>query len=542
LLRAALLVIVLSTALAVGAGASYVWLSQTHAWHFIATHELELAGATALTACLTLLNMGLRWLRWTFLLRRFHARVSTRETFYLFFSTAAIVTPFYLGELLRGAAIARRYRALTSVVLWVWLVERCSDVAALLVLWGLAAQHPAYLAAGAAILLSAPWLLASLTLRLPDASKVHTGQLSPWFTVAASACLSIVAWTLPVLGLLAILLILGAPGSVAMAGSVFARGTLIGGLTGSPGGLGTTGNAMIVDLIRDGLSPATASASVFALRFGTQWFAVALGIVLATVWRRQLLQLWRTSGCVQQHFDALASTYAHDIPEHYRAYILERKIGAMLSELPAAHSGVRGLDLGCGQGWYASELARRGYTMYGVDPSRGQIAQAAQHCRESQTQVELATYDGVTLPFPDASFDFAYSVNVLHHVPTPDAQRALLAEVMRVLKPGGRFLLHEMNVENVLFRGYVSYVFPLLKSIDEGTELWIRPKHLPDVPGGTWQHQISYFTFVPEFLPEIILRAFRPVERWLEASPLRKYSAHYMATLTRELSRSTFNR
>jgi ubiquinone/menaquinone biosynthesis C-methylase UbiE len=534
LLRATLLVVVLSTALAFGAGVTYVWLTQTHAWQFLATHRVEVAGATAMTACLTLVNMALRWLRWTFLLRRFHARVSTRETFYLFFSTAAIVTPFYLGELLRGAVIARRYRALTSVVLWVWLVERCSDVAALLVLWGLATRRAEYLAPGAAILLIAPWLLASLTLRLPDAAKLHTGQLSPWFTVMASAGLSIIAWTLPVVALFGILLILGAPSSLEVAGTVFARGTLLGGLTGSPGGLGTTGNAMIVDLIHDGLVPATASVTVFSLRFGTQWFAVALGVVLATVWRRQLLQLIKTSGSVQQHFDTVAATYTEDIPEHYRSYILERKIGAMLSELPAAHSGMRGLDLGCGQGWYASELARRGYTMHGVDPSQGQIAQAEQYCREQQTQLELATYDGVHLPFPDATFDFAYSINVLHHVPTPEAQRALLIEVMRVLKPGGKFLLHEMNVENVLFRGYVSYVFPLLKSIDEGTELWIRPKHLPDVPGGSWQQQIRYFTFVPEFLPAIILRAVRPVERWLEASPLRKYSAHYMATLRRE--------
>jgi ubiquinone/menaquinone biosynthesis C-methylase UbiE len=248
-----------------------------------------------------------------------------------------------------------------------------------------------------------------------------------------------------------------------------------------------------------------------------------------------LLQLLKEPGRAQQHFDSVAPTYADDIPEHYRTYILERKIGAMLSALPPPNMEARGLDLGCGHGWYASELARRGYRMHGVDPSQGQIAQAAQHCQAQRTHVELATYDGSHLPYPDAHFDFAYSINVLHHVPTPEAQRALLAEVMRVLKPGGSFLLHEMNVENALFRGYVSYVFPLLKSIDEGTELWIRPKHLPEIRGGHWQREIRYFTFLPEFLPHVVLHAARPFERRLEASPLRAYSAHYMATLTREL-------
>jgi ubiquinone/menaquinone biosynthesis C-methylase UbiE/uncharacterized membrane protein YbhN (UPF0104 family) len=534
LLKITLLVILLSTALAAGGGATYAWLAHTHAWSLMASHWVAIAAATVMTAGLTLANLGLRWLRWVFLLRRFHARVSTRETFYLFFVTAAIVAPFYLGELMRGAAIARRHRSLTAVVLWVWLAERSSDVAALLVVWGLATHQLALLGAGVAILVGAPFMLATVTLRLPDAAKLHTGQLSASFTTLACASLSLVAWLLPVGALYLTLAILDAPRSVGLAGYVFSKSTLLGGLTGSPGGLGTTGQAMIVGLLDAGVLPATASVAVLTLRFGTQWFAVALGIVLGLLWRRRLLELLRGPARAQQHFDAVAPTYAEDIPEHYRSYILERKIDAMLSELPPAQAGVRGLDLGCGHGWYASELARRGYDMHGVDSSRGQIVEAAHHCRAQQAHVELAAYDGAHLPYADAYFDFAYSINVLHHVPTPDAQRALLAEVLRVLKPGGRFLLHEMNVENALFRGYVSYVFPLLKSIDEGTELWIRPKHLPSIAGGRWQREIRYFTFLPEFLPSIVLQAARPLERRLEGSPLRTYSAHYMATLTRE--------
>lgn len=534
MLKIGLLVVLISTALAAGIGATYVWLAHTHAWTVISSHALEIAVATALTASLTLVNMALRWLRWVFLLRRFHERVSTRETFYLFFATAAIVAPFYVGELLRGAVIARRHRNLSSVVLWVWLVERSSDVAALLVVWGLATARLELLIGGAALLLGAPLLLAALTLRMPGASKLHTGQLSPAFVSLACASLSMVAWLLPVGALYVTLAILDAAHGVQVAGYVFAEGTLLGGLTGSPGGLGTTGQAMIVGLIDAGLAPATASVAILTLRFGTQWFAVLLGVVLAIVWRHKLQQLLTAPGRTQQHFDAVAPTYAEEFPEHYRSYILERKIGAMLGELPPAETEARGLDLGCGHGWYASELARRGYRMHGVDPSRGQIEQAKEHCRTQQTHVELATYDGAQLPYPDGYFDFAYSINVLHHVPTPEQQRALLAEVLRVLKPGGSFLLHEMNVENALFRGYVSYVFPLLKSIDEGTELWIRPTHLPEIPGGRWQREIRYFTFLPEFLPSAVLHAARSLERRLEVSPLREYSAHYMATLKRE--------
>lgn len=532
-----LVVVGLSFVLALGAGATYVWLTETHAFHLIAAHHLQLTAAVALTVALTLCNLCLRWLRWTFLLRRFHARVPTRETFQLFFATLpAIVTPFYLGELLRSVVIARRHRGQLSIAFWVWLVERVSDVAALLVLWGVVTAQARYLVPGALLLSAAPWLLARQSLRMPGASALHTGQLKSVTVLSVCAGLSLAAWLLPVVSLWSIAQLLSLPLAFPNAGQVFAAGTLLGGLTGMPGGLGTSGSLMIVNLVNVGVSAAAASSAVLALRFGTQWFAVALGAVVAVLWRKSFLQLLRTSGAVQQHFDALAPAYAADIPPFYRQQMLERKIEAMLPMLPAAGSGARGLDLGCGQGWYATELALRGYQMHGIDLSAGQIAEAERHCQSQGSSVQLQTYDGAHLPYPDGYFDFAYSINVLHHVPSPDAQRALMREVLRVLKPEGRFLLHEMNIENALFRAYVSYVFPLLKSIDEGTELWIRPSRLPPIPGGKWQKVMSYFTFVPEFLPERLLRLLRPIERVLESSRLRKYSAHYMATLTHDES------
>ena len=48
---------------------------------------------------------------------------------------------------------------------------------------------------------------------------------------------------------------------------------------------------------------------------------------------------------------------------------------------------------------------------------------------------------------------------------------------------------------------------------------------------------VRYFTFLPDFVPRPIVRAFSPVERALESSPLRAYSAHYMAVLEKERPR-----
>jgi ubiquinone/menaquinone biosynthesis C-methylase UbiE/uncharacterized membrane protein YbhN (UPF0104 family) len=533
-----LLVLTLSIALSAGASITYVWLTETGGWSLIEERPLPLLGAAAVAVCLTLLNLLVRWLRWNFLLRRFHVRVPTRETFQLFFATlAAIMTPFYLGELLRGAMIARRHRELLPVVFWVWLVERCSDVAALLVIWGLSAGRPTLWAAGVLLLLAAPWVLAQQTLRRPGVEKLHTGQLRIASIVLFCGGSSLLAWSLPTFAMQTVLRAFDVHEPLALAGEAFSGGTLLGGISGAPGGLGAVGSAMIVALITASVPAPVAAASVLVMRFATQWFATALGIVLAATWRRSLVQLFKSPASEQQHFDALATSYADDIPEHVRQRLLRRKIDAMLSKLPAVGAGVspRGLDLGCGQAWYAVDLARRGYTMHGIDLSHGQIAQAKKYCFEQgAVDLALATYDGTHIPYADGLFDFAYSINVLHHVTDPGAQTRLLAEVLRVLKPGGVFLLHEMNVENALFRGYMSYVFPLLKRIDEGTELWIRPTRLPYVPGGTWQSSIAYFTFLPEFLPHALLRMGRPLERWLESSSFSRYGAHYMATLERE--------
>ena len=141
------------------------------------------------------------------------------------------------------------------------------------------------------------------------------------------------------------------------------------------------------------------------------------------------------------------------------------------------------------------------------------------------------------IPAPDASFDFLYIINVLHHLASIDEQRRAFAELLRVLKPGGLLFVHEINTRNVLFRFYMGYVFPSLNCIDEGVERWLLP------------HRLAQYTEAPRRRRPLLhvpagFRArgrssalLRPLERLLEASPLRVYSAHYMAVLEKERPR-----
>ena len=63
--------------------------------------------------------------------------------------------------------------------------------------------------------------------------------------------------------------------------------------------------------------------------------------------------------------------------------------------------------------------------------------------------VEYKSYEGEQLPYPDHSFDFAYTIAVMHHVP-PAQWPAFLQEMRRVVRPGGAIAIFEHNPINPL--------------------------------------------------------------------------------------------
>ncbi|MGD0729754.1 MAG: methyltransferase domain-containing protein [Terracidiphilus sp.] len=97
----------------------------------------------------------------------------------------------------------------------------------------------------------------------------------------------------------------------------------------------------------------------------------------------------------------------------------------------AAQPGERILDLGCGDGQLTQRIAAAGASVAGVDASPEMVAAARLH--------GIAASEGSAeqLPYPDAAFDAVFSNAALHWVRDQDA---MMAEVRRVLKPGGRFV------------------------------------------------------------------------------------------------------
>ena len=112
--------------------------------------------------------------------------------------------------------------------------------------------------------------------------------------------------------------------------------------------------------------------------------------------------------------------------------------------LPYLRPGLRVLDFGCGPGSISVGLARAVAPgeLHGVDMEASQVELARSAAEESGQDNALFHVGDVTnLPFEDGAFDVAHCHNVLMHVPDT---RAALAEVMRVLKPGGVIGCREM--------------------------------------------------------------------------------------------------
>lgn len=145
-------------------------------------------------------------------------------------------------------------------------------------------------------------------------------------------------------------------------------------------------------------------------------------------------------------------TYTMGYSDEFQKLLGRRNAASTAAHLlPHLKPGLRVLDFGCGPGTISVGLAKAVHPgeLHGIDMEASQIEMArAAAAAGGHDNASFRTGDVTALPFEDDSFDVAHCHAVLMHV--PDTQ-AVLAEVKRVLKPGGIVSCREMIGDSTFF-------------------------------------------------------------------------------------------
>jgi ubiquinone/menaquinone biosynthesis C-methylase UbiE len=111
------------------------------------------------------------------------------------------------------------------------------------------------------------------------------------------------------------------------------------------------------------------------------------------------------------------------------------------------------LDIGCGQGFVASDLAKRyNLNITGIDITPYMITRAQRYSKRAgvSEKTNFFTQDYNNTTFPDNSFDYIYAVETLCHSTN---LRDTLKELYRILKPGGKFVSLEYSLDPSKLKG-----------------------------------------------------------------------------------------
>ena len=169
------------------------------------------------------------------------------------------------------------------------------------------------------------------------------------------------------------------------------------------------------------------------------------------------------------------------------------------------------LDFGCGIGLSSRALLRAfpRASVVGVDDSGESIALAEAGVRPGEG-LRFVHSRSPRLPFADESFDVAFTACVLHHI-APSERDAWIAELARVVRPGGTVIVFEHNPNNPLTRRVVQRV-----PFDDGVVLLRAGETRRRLAGaGLSVESPAYYFFFPRWL-----RGLRPLERWMRWVPV----------------------
>ena len=148
-----------------------------------------------------------------------------------------------------------------------------------------------------------------------------------------------------------------------------------------------------------------------------------------------------------------------------------RRLRKMTVDQALIKPGDSVLDVGCGTGevtLLAKTRVKAG-KVYGIDPAPEMIAVARRKAAHKGLDVDFRVGVIETLPFPDSSIDVVTSSLMMHHLPEELKIRGL-AEIYRVLKPGGRLLIADFMRPTGSFVNHLFIAFTRHQGLKSGIE------------------------------------------------------------------------
>jgi SAM-dependent methyltransferase len=208
--------------------------------------------------------------------------------------------------------------------------------------------------------------------------------------------------------------------------------------------------------------------------------------------------------------------------DYYRDYL---NTPAFLAMLPPV-GGLRGLDLGCGEGHNTRLVAQEGARMVALDIAQVFVEHAQALEAQNPVGIRYLAASAVELPFPAEAFDFATATMSLMDIPEPGA---VLAEVYRVLKPGGFFQFsichpcfdtpHRRNLRDEQGITYAIEVGDYYRGLKGEVMEWLFGAAPPEVKAGLPKFQVPRFhRTLSQWLNFIVEAGFR-LERVEEPRP-----------------------
>jgi ubiquinone/menaquinone biosynthesis C-methylase UbiE len=194
------------------------------------------------------------------------------------------------------------------------------------------------------------------------------------------------------------------------------------------------------------------------------------------------------------------------------------------------------LEVGCGTGVHARLLAEAGANLTAIDLTPTAVELTRRRLELHGLQADVREADAEQLPFADASFDFVWSWGVIHH--SQDTDR-VLAEVARVLRPGGRFAFMVYHRSSITF--WVNYV--LIRGVLQGGLL----REGPDELANRWSDGVVARHYTRQTIAEALSPHFEDVHTSVmgqlgEAIPLPARLRRKLAPLVPEEARKALLR